>query len=162
MSGSNFHNDEGGSEDKSDGSSDAAPKSYTEIFLLHLPFYLSVGMSADEFWNGDVWLAKHYREAHNLRQKRENERLWLQGAYFYDAICAASPLIRASFGKGEVKAMPYTKEPYPLTAKEMQERQERDERKRQIEIQQRIREDMELKKLQFKQKEVKESAKRND
>lgn len=156
VNGSDFQQ-EGGSEGQQNGS-DAAPRTYTEIFLLHLPFYLSIGMPADEFWNGDVELVKSYRKAYELKRKQMNERLWLQGMYFYEAICDASPLIRAAFGKGEVKAVPYSKEPYPLTGKEIRERREREAKQRQQEIQRRIREDMEARKAEFKAREVNEDA----
>ena len=50
------------------------------------PFYLSIGMSYEQYWNGDVCLTKYYREADKLTQERKNQEKWLQGLYFYDAI----------------------------------------------------------------------------
>ncbi len=87
---------------------------------------MSIGMSYDDFWNGDVQMVKAYRKANELHDRRRNEELWLQGRYFYDALCAASPLYRFTMKKGMIKPEPYTKEPYPITHAELQERQERE------------------------------------
>ena len=84
---------------------------------------MSIGMSYDDFWNGDVSMVKAYRLANELRDKRMNQELWLQGRYFYDALCSASPLFR--FSTKPVKAEPYVQEPYPITAAEVREREER-------------------------------------
>lgn len=91
---------------------------------------MSIGMSYDEFWNGDVSMVKAYRKANELRDKRRNQELWLQGMYFYEALCDASPLFRFSMKKGIVRPEPYVKEPYPITATEQREREERDARKK--------------------------------
>ena len=101
---------------------------YGEIFSQLCPYYMSIGMSYDEFWNGDVSAAKAYREADELREKRRNFELWLQGSYFYEALCDASPLFRFSMKKGSIKPEPYVKEPYPITAAEVRERKEREAR----------------------------------
>lgn len=42
-------------------------------------------MTYDEYWNQDVWLAKDYREAWELKQKNDNYLAWLQGLYNYKA-----------------------------------------------------------------------------
>ena len=91
---------------------------------------MSIGMTYDEFWYGEASRAKYYRKAHELRERRQNEVLWLQGAYVYDALCNASPLFRISLKKGVVKPDPYAKEPYPITKAEIQERKERERRKK--------------------------------
>ena len=84
---------------------------------------MSIGMSYDDFWNGDVSMVVAYRKANELQDKRRNQELWLQGKYVYDALCLASPLFR--FSTKPVKAEPYVKEPYPITASELRELEER-------------------------------------
>ena len=86
---------------------------------------MSIGMTYDEFWNQDVRLVDVYRKAAELRDKRRNQELWLQGMYIYEALCDASPLFRFSMKKGTVKPEPYAKEPYPITAAEVKAREER-------------------------------------
>lgn len=91
-------------------------KTYTEIFEECFPFYLSIGMTYKEFWEGDVTLPKFYREAEKQRQRQQlesdNFKCWLQGKYFFEALCCASPLLRTSFGKGEIRAHEYRDKPY--------------------------------------------------
>ena len=87
---------------------------------------MSIGMSYDDFWNGDVQMVKAYRKANELRDRRNNQDMWIQGRYFYDALCAASPLYRFTMKKGAIKPEPYTKEPYPTTYSELREREERE------------------------------------
>ena len=86
---------------------------------------MSIGMTYDEFWNQDVKLVEVYRKAMELRDKRRNQELWLQGMYIYEALCDASPLFRFSTKKGTVRPEPYAKEPYPITEAEVKEREER-------------------------------------
>lgn len=90
------------------------------------PHYMSIGMTYDEFWDGDVSRVVAYRKANELQEKRRNRELWMQGLYFYEALCDASPLFRFTMKKGAIKPEPYIKEPYPITAAEQRERELRD------------------------------------
>ena len=56
-------------------------RTYSEVFEELCPQYMSIGMTYDEFWNGDVSIVKFYRKAEELRYKRQNQALWLQGMY---------------------------------------------------------------------------------
>ena len=91
---------------------------------------MSIGMTYDEFWNQDVSLVEVYRKAAELRDKRRNQEMWLQGMYIYEALCDASPLFRTSFKRGAIKPEPYAKEPYPITEEEVRAREERTARQR--------------------------------
>lgn len=108
---------------------DSAPSSLTEQFYEHLPFYLSIGMSYEQYWDGDCLLARYYRKAHQMKQQRRNQELWLQGAYFYEALIDVAPVLHA-FAKKGTKATPYVSEPFALTDKEVRERRKREERLR--------------------------------
>ena len=68
-----------------------------------------------------------YREAYKLRLKNKNRDMWLQGLYFYRALCDVSPVLHA-FAKPGTKPLDYLSEPIALTKEEVQERRERDER----------------------------------
>lgn len=109
------------SDDSSGGEASERPAfTYTKAFNEQFPYYLSIGMSAEEFWRGDVFLAKAYREAYRLREERMNQQLWLQGMYIYDALCDASPIFNP-FAKQGTKPHPYPTQPYtihPPTKKE--------------------------------------------
>lgn len=95
--------------------------SYTEQFYSHLPFYLSIGMTFEQYWNEDCCLVKYYREAFNIKRERDNERMWLQGMYIYEALCDVSPVLRA-FAKNGTKPVKYSSEPYAITKKEIERR----------------------------------------
>lgn len=95
---------------------DSPPKPFSEQFHEVFPQYLNMGMTYELFWLEDVTLVKAYRKAYQLSRERANFDAWLQGAYFYDAICLASPLLHA-FAKSGTKPLPYLKEPYKLEGK---------------------------------------------
>jgi len=92
---------------------EAAPpvRTFTEQFYEVFPFYLSIGMTYELFWLEDVNLVRYYRKAYEMQRERMNYDAWLQGAYFYDALCAVSPVLNA-FAKKGTKPIPYLKEPY--------------------------------------------------
>lgn len=83
-------------------------------------------MSPDEFWNGSPIMAKVYRKAWELKLRKENRDMWMQGLYFYEALCDASPVLHA-FAKPGTTAREYLKEPIALTPDEVKERNERDQ-----------------------------------
>lgn len=103
--------------------------SYAEKFHECFPFYLSIGMSYDEYWNMDCMLTRDYRQAYELKMKQRNHEMWLQGMYFYNALGCIAPVLHA-FAKNGTKPQPYPEEPYPITQEEVEERQEREERQR--------------------------------
>ncbi len=90
-------------------------------------------MSYDDFWFGDVSMVRAYRKADELNRRRQNEVLWLQGAYIYEALCDAAPIFHA-FAKKGTKPHPYAKEPYAITESEIREREEREARAREERI----------------------------
>lgn len=97
-------------------------KPFTEVFDEKFPFYLSLGMSAKDFWDGDCTLTKAYRKADTLRKKRDNYNAWLQGMYYYEALCDASPAINAFAKDGT--PFPYVDRPYPTTDEEIEQRKQ--------------------------------------
>ena len=105
--------------------SPASPISYTEQFEQVCPFYISIGMSYDEFWNGSADRAVYYRKAYLMQQRRNNDLAWLNGRYVFDAIMAAAPAFKPSAGKNGDPPK-YLKEPYPFTKEDCEERQRRD------------------------------------
>lgn len=90
-------------------------------------------MTWEQYWYGDVWMVEAYREAEKRRKERKNWELHLQGMYFYEALCDASPVFQA-FAKRGTKPHPYRTEPYKLygaeeeTTEEEKKKQEEAER----------------------------------
>ena len=115
-----------GSLSSAEGGSDSvtAPLStYTEKFNELFPYYLSIGMSEGQYWDEDSTLVTAYRKADEIRMNRRNQEMWLQGAYIYDALCRMSPVLHA-FAKKGTKPAPYLSEPYALTEKQMELKEE--------------------------------------
>ena len=101
---------------------------YTEQFYEIFPYYLSIGMTEEQFWDGDSQLVKYYRRAEEIRIDRRNQELWLQGMYIYDALCDVSPLLHAMAKKG-TKPHPYPAQPYSISEKQRKREEEDRERK---------------------------------
>lgn len=112
------------SDDEGSGSQVVAPlKTYTDTFNEQFPYYLSIGMTEEQYWDRDCMLVKFYREADELRTEKISFEAWLQGKYVYDAICATSPILHA-FAKKGTKPVPYMNEPYPVTKAKAQKQAE--------------------------------------
>lgn len=103
-------------------------KTYTEKFHELFPYYLSIGMTEEQYWDRDSTLVVAYRKAEELKTNRKNQEMWLQGAYVYEALCRVSPLLHA-FAKKGTKPVPYIAEPFAITEKQAEYRQEEKEKK---------------------------------
>ena len=123
--------------------------SYTKIFEQECPFYMSIGMSYDEFWYGDCWVASYYREAWKLKKQQLNEQFWLQGVYIYEALIDVAPILHAFTKKG-TKPLPFPEKPYDLYKDSEQSKK----KKKQEEENEKIRAELFLKQW------VKDTAKR--
>ena len=108
--------------------SSAPSFTYTEKFYELFPYYLTIGMTYDQYWNDDPTLVKYYRKAEEMRKERVNEELWLQGMYIYEALCDVSPILHA-FAKKGTKPQPYSKKPYSITQAQRKRDEEESARK---------------------------------
>ena len=110
------------------GQSGSSPlHTYTEKFYELFPYYLAIGMTPEQYWEGDCTLVKYYRKAEELRNEKRNQELWLQGMYVYEAICDVAPVLQA-FGKKGAKPTPYSAKPYPLNDKQTKQDEEEKQR----------------------------------
>lgn len=110
------------------GDGTTAPlNTYTEKFEELFPYYISLGMTEEQYWDKDSQLVVFYRKAEELRTNRKNGEMWLQGAYFYEAIKRISPILHA-FAKKGTRPMPYIEEPFSLTEKQVEYKQEQKEK----------------------------------
>jgi hypothetical protein len=95
------------------------------------PFYMSIGMSYKEFWEGDVTLTKVYLASYKIKEKREYGTMkwqnWEQGLYIYEALCDVSPILRA-FSKSK-KPLPYPERPYGMEGDEKKKKEEKSKKK---------------------------------
>lgn len=112
----------------------------TKQFNKCCPFFISIGMTYEQFWYGDPTIANMYLEAFKLKEQREAEKTkwitWEQGLYVYEAICDVAPVLRA-FSKA-TKPLPYPEKPYATKEKEEEDKkikkleEERDKYRTQI------------------------------
>ena len=98
---------------------------FTDVFEAVFPTFLMMGMTCEQFWEGDPRLVRAYRQADGLRRQRRNQELWLEGIYMGEAIDST---IGNVFRKGEKHA--YPSEPLPITEAELEEKRQREQREK--------------------------------
>ena len=74
-----------------------------------------MGMTYDEYWNGDPWMCRDYRKAHEIKRDEFNSNAWLQGFYNYIATQTAVGNAFREKGRQPVK---YLEQPLDLHEKE--------------------------------------------
>ena len=89
---------------------------------------MSYGMTYDEFWYKSPYRAKFYKDAHDLKVRQEDEKMWIQGMYIYEALCKVSPVLHA-FSKKGTKPLPYATKPYLHEIREKTKVEKEQERK---------------------------------
>lgn len=94
------------------------PFSFSKLFHDVEAYYISIGMTYEQFWHGDVWLAKVYRDAEELRERRANAEAWRNGFYMASAL---SSTVGNMFRKKGSSPIKYMDRPIPLTQKEKDE-----------------------------------------
>ena len=94
-------------------------------------------MTYEQFWYQDPHLVRAYAKAEEMRIKRRNEELYLQGRYVYEAIGAFAEILPA-FPKKGAKIHPYLDEPYPLSEAEARAREEEKNKEKMEAIKQRM------------------------
>lgn len=100
--------------------SSSSPLLFTDVFEKAFPYYLSYGMSYDEYWHGEAELVRYYKQAHDLQLEEKNLVAYLQGVYVRSAI---SDFIEF-FGMGAKHpkvGKNYPKEPVPVTKRAKRE-----------------------------------------
>ena len=82
------------------------------------------GMTYEQFWYGDPWMAKFYKDKHNLERRQRNEEMWVNGMY---TLAALNVALNNAFDKHKID---YLKEPFDIfpkteAEKEAEKREER-------------------------------------
>lgn len=109
-----------------------------EYFKEMCPFFISIGMTYEQFWYDDMSIAQAYLKAYEIKQEREIEvdqwNIWKQGMYIYEALCDVSPVLHA-FSKKGTKPLPYPSAPYGKEGyvQEQKEKQQKEPTKQEIE-----------------------------
>ena len=82
-----------------------------------------MGMTYDQFWEGDPRTVVAYRESDKLKRRRRNEELWLEGVYMVEALRST---VGNMFSKGTKYEYPV--EPFAITEDEQNDRKEREQK----------------------------------
>ena len=101
-------------------------KTFAEIMEEQFPIYLDAGMSPADYWDGDVTYVKAYREVLERRREWQNQMLWMQGLYFYNALTAVMPAL--SIKSKSTNIEPYLEKPFPITNRSVREDKEQKEK----------------------------------
>lgn len=125
-------NNEGDSEEES-------PLLISRMFEESFPYYLSIGMTSEEYWDGDPSLVASYRKAHDIMTHRKNTEMWFNGRYIYEAMCCLIPSHQLLKPK---PPLDYPKEPFPITEQDVKEREKREELERQKALREKIQNQM--------------------
>lgn len=82
------------------------------------------GMTYEQFWFGDPWMAKAYKEMHNLKRRERNQEMWVNGMYQLSALGVA---LHNAFEKNKIKYMDEPLDIFPKSEaeKEAEKREER-------------------------------------
>ena len=105
------------------------PKSYGDIFDELFPHYLLMGMTPEQYWDGEYGLKKAYREAYKLQKKMEqmaaDRSNWYMGQYIMSAL-RGTPLLVAGLNVKRGAQLPeYPKKPLLEEAEEQKKKEVR-------------------------------------
>lgn len=91
------------------------------------PYYLSIGMPYDLYWEGHADIVKAFRRAEEERIRSDNFRMWRMGMYVTHAVGTA---LANAFRKEGSTSIQYTSEPFPVFESDAIKKREDDERMR--------------------------------
>lgn len=91
------------------------PNTISEIFRMAFPQYLAIGMTAEQFWDGEGWLVKSYREAHRIRMETDlrvrDRDAWNLGNYIRHALVSVGITVNG-FAPKNHRLSPYPERPF--------------------------------------------------
>lgn len=110
-----------------EGSKQAEPKSYGDIFDEYLPEYLAIGMTYDEYWDGEFGTKRAARKAYAIRIKNQqllaDQQNWFMGQYIMAAL-RHTPLMVAGLNVKPSTQLPEYPDKPMLEAAEEQKKEE--------------------------------------
>ena len=96
---------------------------------------MSMGMTWEQYWYGDVRMTQSFYDAYQLKKQEMNERLWLQGMYVYHALHAELSNFKNSLsGSRQTHQASYPDKPYELKARTEEEEKEEQETEEEKEV----------------------------
>lgn len=113
--------------DRTNSNSPSASFHYRTVFEKECGYYLSLGMSYTDYWDGECDMVKYYRDKAKYELEEKNRILWLQGMYLYDTMLRLSPALKPFVKNPNPEK--YMEEPYPIGIKTDEERKKAKEEK---------------------------------
>ena len=93
-----------------------SPTPYGDIFDKVLPNYMAMGMTYEQFWNGEFGMKTAYREAYKIRIEQEqriaDRNNWLMGQYVVSALNAVPLLVAGLNVKRGTQLPEYPDKPF--------------------------------------------------
>lgn len=80
------------------------------------PYYIAIGMSYEQYWYDDPYLVRVYKRAYDIKKQEQNQILWLQGLYNYNAFATALGNLSSAIA-GRKGTAEYIKEPLDIFPK---------------------------------------------
>lgn len=105
-----------------------------------------MGMTEEQYWEKDPYLAVAYRKAYRLKRETDNEQAWLQGLYVYYGHVVS---LTNAFAKQGTRKQNYLEKPidlFPLTEAQKKQRAQEEQAKMQEKLEAMIRKQRQQKK----------------
>lgn len=112
------------------GGDPPSPVRYGKQFEDLCGYYMALGMSYQDYWDGDNQMPRFYRDKFKADTEIVNYRLWLLGLYVYEAVLDTAPAMNPLMK--DHKPVLYRSSPFPLTSSDKEKFDEMD-RKRKLE-----------------------------
>jgi hypothetical protein len=104
-------------------------KSYGDIFDEFLPEYLAIGMTYDEYWDGEFGTKRAARKAYAIRVKNEqmlaDRQNWYMGQYLLAALRSIPLLVAGLNVKSSTKLPDYPSKPFMETIEDQKKEEVR-------------------------------------
>ena len=104
-----------------------SPTPYGDIFDEHLPHYMAIGMTYDQYWDGEVGMKTAFRNAFRIRTENEQKLIdrnnWYMGQYIMDALHATPLLVGGLNVKPSTQLPKFPDKPY-LEQAELRKKEE--------------------------------------
>lgn len=124
---------------ENESSKQTSPYTYGDIFDELFPHYLLMGMTPEQYWDGESWLKPAYRKAYRMRIENEQRitdtHNWYMGQYLIKALQAVPLLVAGLNVKSSTKLPDYPDKPFLIEA---EERKKEEVRKQKQEDQQKL------------------------
>lgn len=104
---------------------------YGDIFDEQLPYYMAIGMTYEQYWDGEVGMKSAFRKAYKIRMETEqriaDQNNWFMGQYMMQALQAVKLVVLAPAlnAQKNIELPKYPDKPYLEKAEEIKKEEVR-------------------------------------